>query len=340
MATKKKIVISASALLMLAVVLTTVFCTIFATPTFAAASEYDENAEGETVLTTVDDFEMESEEPTHLSLQMVGSPMLLAGVNNTVSVSKTVKATVSPATAKNTNVSWTVDWEDPSHTGTVTDYVTVTPIAAGSTTATVTCYQPFTGNIIVTVTTEESGFTADCVVSFVGYPDEIVMTTNLTPSGTNEYKIGINNQNKFNLSVKNVFGQVGDDFKALNVTVTGHGQVEVGSHEVYRGGGSNWLGVETVDLSTIQDGLITYTYSNGFLTVKALKSIESYYESSSRMDGGRTTCYENAVKSIVSECYFTVTISEPTTGITKEFKLFFDDAIVNGVSVDTPALKF
>lgn len=43
----------------------------------------------------------------------------------------------------------------------------------------------------------------------------------------------------------------------------------------------------------IKDDLISVTYSNGVLTVNSIKSIESYYERSQRIDSGRTTAYFN-----------------------------------------------
>ncbi len=288
----------------------------------------------------VNDFNLEAKNPTFLSVKMLGSPVLTAGANNSISVSKTIQATVTPSTARNQLVDWAVSWEDPSHSGTVTDYVTVTPESSGSTKATVTCYQPFTGNAIVTVTTQESGFSADCVVSFIGYPSSLSVTTSAPLKTTDTYSIGINIPYDFTPSLDNVFHQVGSSFYSnLQVSIVAHGKVEIGAHEVYRSGGSNWLGVETVDLSTLQDKLIESSYTNNVLTVKALKVIESYYSSTTRMDGGRTICYNDQVKSIVEDCYFTVKFYEPNSGLSKEYKLVFDDTVVNGVQV-TSDLKF
>ena len=89
--------------------------------------------------------------------------------NGQQSISKTITATVMPATAKNTSVDWSVEWGG-NQAGAVTDYVTVTPASDGSTTATVTCKKPFTGEIVIVCTTREGGYMATCTVTFAGHP--------------------------------------------------------------------------------------------------------------------------------------------------------------------------
>ncbi|MCQ2399932.1 MAG: hypothetical protein MJ072_05455, partial [Clostridia bacterium] len=164
--------------------------------------------------------------------------------------------------------------------------------------------------------------------------------TSAISSGTDTYKVGINIPYDFTVSLNNVFNQVGSSFyQNLQVSVVAYGKVEIGAQEVYRSGGSNWLNVRTVDLSTLQSNIIESAYTNNVLTIKVLKSIESYYASTSRLDGGRTISYHDKVKSIVEDCYFTIRIYEPTTGKSKECKLIFDDTIVNGVNVPAD-LKF
>lgn len=72
----------------------------------------------------------------------------------------TVNATVKPETATNKQVDWAVSFVNPESewaTGkTVTDYVTVTPTADGSTTATVKCLGEFGEQIKVTATSREN----------------------------------------------------------------------------------------------------------------------------------------------------------------------------------------
>ena len=93
-------------------------------------------------------------------------------------------------------------------------------------------------------------------------------------------------------------------------------------------------------MDTIKDDLISVTYSNGVLMVNSIKSIESYYERSQRIDSGRTTAYFNKFRSFVDDCYFQVKITENNSGISKLIDVRFDDEVVTGVSVNATEMKF
>ena len=75
---------------------------------------------------------------------------------STASESITLSATVSPETADNKSVDWSVAFVNPSSSWasgkTVTDYVTVTPTSDGALTATVNCLKAFGEQIKITVT--------------------------------------------------------------------------------------------------------------------------------------------------------------------------------------------
>ena len=97
---------------------------------------------------------------------------------------------------------------------------------------------------------------------------------------------------------------------------------------------------ETITIDSIKDALISVTFSDGVLTVNSIKSIESYYESVQRMDGGRTRAYHNKFRSFVDDCYFKVTVKENASGLTKVLNIRFDDEVVTGVSVNTTEMQF
>lgn len=84
----------------------------------------------------------------------------VSALSRTASEGITVNATVKPDTAVNKNVTWQVAWENPNETfasgKTATDYISVTPLAAGSSTATITCLQPFGSTIQVSVISESN----------------------------------------------------------------------------------------------------------------------------------------------------------------------------------------
>ena len=84
-------------------------------------------------------------------ITLSATPIPLSATSNTLQ--QTLTATIIPASAANKKVDWTVAWAHSGNKSKVTDYVTVIPKSNGSTTATVTCRQAFSGNIIITVTT-------------------------------------------------------------------------------------------------------------------------------------------------------------------------------------------
>lgn len=284
------------------------------------------------------DFAAEIHSTEHVKLTM-SSVAVLAADN---SVSKTLTATVLPETAENKAVDWTVEWDDTENETAVTDYVTVTPTADDSTTATVTCYKPFTGTIIVTVTTRENGYSATCVVSFIGIPTDISINGSLSPV-SGEYNVGIGQTYTFDVSLTNPFNQVGEQFSDITCGVNGVGSVVLGYMEHYNSSGTDkWYDSsdKTVTLDSLKENFITVSYSAGKLSITTIKSIESYYGSMQRMDGGRTRAYHDKFRSFVDDCYFKVWVKESNSGLTKEFNVRFDDAVVTGVNMSNGEISF
>ena len=273
--------------------------------------------------------EIESSE--HVLLRALGPMTVADGV-----VSQTLTATVLPETAKNKLVDWSVSWADSSNTTPVTNYITVTPASAGSTTATVTCKGAFTGNIVVTVTTRESGYKADCIVSFVGIPTDLSISTSTPMKDATKYAMGVGGTYTFNVAPTNPFGVVGDGYKNVTATLGATGNVILGYCEKYSSGGTNWYDTsdKTVSLDSLKDNFVSISYANGVLTVNTIKSIESYCASTQKMDGGRTTAYYDKFRSYASDCSFYVTLTAPASGFTKTITFVFDDTIVAGVETD------
>ncbi len=299
----------------------------------------DEDIESSvTAEAAVSDFAATMHNTEFISLKM--SAQAVTAADNYVS--KTITATVLPATASNKYVDWTVEWGDEGKSEDVTQYVTVTPSSNGSTTATVTCKKAFTGNILVTVTTRENGYQASCVITFVGVPTDILIDTSVAKEG-DAYNVGIGTASKFNISLTNPFGSVGSQFNNITCEVSGVGSIIVGYMEHYNQSGTDkWYDEsdETITIDSIKDALISVTYSDGVLTVNSIKSIESYYESSERLDSGRTRGYHNKFRSFVYDYYFQVKITENNSGISKVIDIRFDDEVVTGVSVNTTETQF
>ncbi len=306
----------------------------------ANLKDNEETPKDDTVITEQvadNDFNMQTQSTGKIRLMSYG----VATVAADASVSKTLTATVLSATAENKLVDWSVSWGDSSNTATVTDYVTVTPSSNGSTTATVTCKKAFTGQIIVTVTTRESGYTADCIVTFLGVPTEITATGSISPT-SGEYRVGAGQSFTFNVGLSNPFNSVSSQYNDITCSVSGVGSVVLGTYQISSGGSGYWYDSSntTVTLDSLKDNFITISYANNVLTINAIKTIESYYGDLDRIDGGRTQYYTNKFREFASDCYFNVTIKENNSGITKVLKVRFDDSVVTGVNVSNAELSF
>ena len=282
------------------------------------------------------DFAAETVNSEHLRLTM--STYAAVAADN--SVSKTIVATVLPATAANKQVDWSVEWGDEEAEGDVSQYVTVTPDSDGSTNATVTCKQAFTGTILVIATTRESGYQASCILTFVGIPTDIIVSGSVSPTG-GAYKLGIGQDYVFDVALTNPFDSVGEQFNDFDCRVYGVGSVVLGYLERISGV-EKWYDTsnKTVTLDSLKDNFISASYADGQLTVTTKKSIESYYSRMQKGDGGRTTFYWDKFRSYADDCYFTVRIEEKTSGICKDLEIRFDDTIVTGVNVDKTEMQF
>ena len=147
-------------------------------------------------------------------------------------VSKKIQAIIEPSTAKNASVDWSVEWGEKQN-GEVTDYLTVTPDSDGSLSATVTCKQPFSDEIVVVCVTRQGGYVATCIVTYAGQPTEIIITGS-TPETDGAYRFGIGNTYEYAVEMSNPFGLVGEKFNDISVSVTGVGQVVLGYMEHFQ----------------------------------------------------------------------------------------------------------
>lgn len=254
-------------------------------------------------------------------------------IANPAGISVTVTANVEPATATNKAVDWSVMWSDSTKSESVTDYVTVTPASNGSTTATITCYKAFSGDILVVVTTREGGYTADCVVSFVGKPTSLTLTSvNANKSG-DKYGLGVGVTYDFNINLSNAINAVGDAYKDYSIGITATGDLTVGTYENDPRGSQTWYNEKAAKLSDYMDDIITCSIEGNVLHVTIKKSIEGYY--SSMVRSGSIKTYYDKVKSVNSECYFTIAVYPKKIGVQMKdtIKVAIDSSVVTGVSI-------
>ncbi|MFR2461793.1 MAG: hypothetical protein ACLTAN_08035 [Christensenellaceae bacterium] len=262
-------------------------------------------------------------------------------VNANQTVSKKIQAIIEPSTAKNASVDWSVEWGEKQKAE-VTDYLTVTPDSDGSLSATVTCKQPFTGEIVVVCVTRQGKYVATCTVTYAGQPTDITLTGN-TQETDGAYRFGIGNTYEYAVEMSNPFGAVGEKFNDIAVSVTGVGQVVLGYMEHFQAQNKDkWYDTsdETVEYDSLKDALISASFANGTLTIKTLSAVEDFYRGTGRMDGGRTIFYEGKFRSYVTECYFNVTLTEQNSGCSKTIKVVYDPGVVTGVNMSQNEMEF
>ena len=97
----------------------------------------------------------------------------------------------------------------------------------------------------------------------------------------------------------------------------------------------------TVTLDSLKDNFMSVSYADGVLSITTVKTIESYYESMSRIDGGRTRSYTNKFKEYATDdAYFYIRLDQPDSGLSKLMKIKFDETVVAGVDMNNSQLYF
>lgn len=297
-----------------------------------------------TISVTQEQDQTEQAKPVKIAKLSMASTIISShagSVNANQTVSKKIQAIIEPSTAKNASVDWSVEWGEKQN-GEVTDYLTVTPDADGSLSATVTCKQPFTGEIVVVCVTRQGGYVATCTVTYAGQPTDITLAGEVSETD-GAYRFGIGNTYEYAIEMSNSFGAVGEKFNDISVSVTGVGQVVLGYMEHFQAQNKDkWYDTsdETVEYDSLKDALISASFANGKLTIKTLSAVEDFYRGTGRMDGGRTIFYEGKFRSYVTDCYFNVTLTERNSGCSKTIKVVYDPGVVTGVNMSQNEMEF
>lgn len=278
-------------------------------------------------------------------------------------IEHTLTATVLPETAENKQVDWSVAWAQTANTSNVEDYVTVTPQSDGSNVATVACLQPFAGNVIITVTTREGGFTAQCVCKYVGLPSEIEVDLSDLSIVTDTYwnvdivEVGGDLSTTYHeISLSNIFGEPGADFTPeYDIVMEAHGGIYT-KNTTYDASGA-LTGTERVEvpLQTI-DFFDTANYYSAYFAGTAIVNQVfvgirdgQLYISGQGYPAAYSTEKKNTDSTVSKavfdgyiddmEPYVTVTLTEKVTGITYTFNVR-TVGTVNNVNLDYDEIIF
>ena len=255
-------------------------------------------------------------------------------------------ATVLPESAENKAVDWNIAWEDTANREDVLDFVTITTGGDGSNVATVLCHQPFTGNVVITVTTREGGLTAQCICKYVGIPSEIeVDLSDLSMVTDTDWNVdvaevaGDNTTTLHAINLSNIFGEPSTGFTPeYDVELTAHGGI-LTQRTTYDASGNQTateqveVDLQTMDFFDTMGYFSAYFMSDkgafntlyvgirdGQLYINGLNYPAAFNAAKSNPDGTSSkavfTGYADGM-----EPYVTVTLTENVTGISYTFNV-------------------
>ena len=326
---KKKFWIAATCILLAVVTVCMVGCSI-ADKILPDSNDEEKNVSNAGTASVADLGELSIETMSTETIKLYASAPTRSMTRGVECLEQTITAVVSPSTAENQLVDWAIGWEDGRAVN-VHDYVTLVPNGDGALSATVICYAPFTGNAIITVTTRQGGFTAECMVIYEGKPTQLNMNTTAT-YGAGAYHIGPNSSYVATVTGSNMFGSAAAKFNNYNISVQAFGTIKVGT-ATYSGSSYKFDNstLHDIELSSIVDNFVSWTVTANGITFTTNKAIEAYVGNIQSASG--TRFYTDKYYSTVSECYLNVTVTEPVTGISATYKFEFDSAVVTEVNL-------
>ncbi|MDD3831653.1 MAG: hypothetical protein PHW00_03230 [Clostridia bacterium] len=294
---------------------------------FNKESESEETTEA---IDTFGDVEFTPSNSNFVSLS-VSRPLAMAAASG-YSKSVSLTATVLPLDVPDKSVDWYIAWSDESVTATLSDYATVTPTSDGSLTATVTCYQSFNDDIVVTVVTRVGGMSASCLVTYVGAPESVSIVGNgvstTAHSGIGSYyALPTGGSYTFDLSVDNGFGDVRTACN-YTYTVSAEGNIITQDRKYNGTTGVNTYVDGTQETLAIKDiTKVTSYISNAYecslsgttLTITSNATLTGYYSSSTRT-GQMVTYYDSFTSFENDNWYYYVTVTETNSGASQTIK--------------------
>lgn len=185
----------------------------------------------------------------------------------------TLVATVYPENAENQNVSWNIRWADdaPLKNTPVSEYLVGSADSSNSHRFNATCKKAFLNNkILITVTTEEGGFTATCTVSFVGLAESLNVTgttASLTSTAKRGqyYAMNKNGTYTFNIGATNSWGVVGaTDYEVI---LGGNGELYFGDELTDENSNSTWRNVTLQSIASRINKYATASMNGNTLTI-------------------------------------------------------------------------
>ena len=289
-------------------------------------------------------------------------------VTSEQSVDVRIQAYVYPDDAVNKEVDFSVAWGEGAQRSAepVTDYVTVTPESDGSRIVTVSCKKAFGDDtIVITVTTRDGGFTANCTVTFEGTPNSLKFVyDDREYSSTEEITVQANAEYSVKLQLVGEFGEAGEkfgDFEVVSVTMQGKFNAK---RRGINNGATLYEDTIVIDLEDpyyyaydITSGgngsKVTFTASQFMecsiegdtLKINALRSETSFsYPSMPPRTGTRVTYespyYDPRGGGEPSDCRMCVLVKDKVSGVKGLIYIDIEGTAVSGVSLSETELEF
>ena len=289
-------------------------------------------------------------------------------VTSEQSVDVRIQAYVYPDDAVNKEVDFSVAWGEGAQRSAepVTDYVTVTPESDGSRIVTVSCKKAFGDDtIVITVTTRDGGFTANCTVTFEGTPNSLKFVyDDREYSSTEEITVQANAEYSVKLQLVGEFGEAGEkfgDFEVVSVTMQGKFNAK---RRGINNGATLYEDTIVIDLEDpyyyaydITSGgngsKVTFTVSQFMecsiegdtLKINALRSETSFsYPSMPPRTGTRVTYespyYDPRGGGEPSDCRMCVLVKDKVSGVKGLIYIDIEGTAVSGVSLSETELEF
>lgn len=308
--------------------------------------------------------EQPTEEPAPIEATISNSEHIALAMSAAVTaadgeyVEQTLTATVTPSTAEELGVDWTVAWADGSDSPTLSDYLTITPASDGSNVCYVRAYAAFDKDIIITCTTRDGGFTATCTVSFVGNPSDMEINVSGMASiqdsgwGQKIYQVKTGQTYSLDISLNNIFDQVDPSFvPEYECTISGVGTFKLIKNT--NGQSSETLTVSPSDTLTYQSSTGTNrTFSIAGQVMGATISgtqlritpygVINAINYKTYIDSNRTSYIQYTFDSYSDNTklpYYQIKVTETQTGISETINVRVISG-VNGVSLSQSSMTF
>lgn len=275
--------------------------------------------------------------------------MSSAPVVNGDTLEQTITATVLPVNVINKEVYWSITWlnaeEEFETNNDISNYLTISATGDGSTTAKIVVHQAFAGHTaLVVCRTRRGGYSATCLVNYVGIPSSITIDTSELIDGN----ILENTSLMLDINLDNIFHNVTDEYlnrcANFSVTIIPHGSFTAKINHL----DLNNLPLDsareiTVNLEDVADVIsLSAKVETGKLVITSTGSVASYHiDKIVDVSGTGLSNYREIISYLSGEenCYWDVVVTDAYSGISVTIQISVRSDI-EGVELTSDELLF